>query len=316
MGGGHWSSEFYAHREKEREKAGRSTFAYHDTVSKQAPDARKVHASLDPKDVLIRESRDSAEHPESTAVMIFFDVTGSMRDVPVTLQQKLPNLMDTLNDGAFIPHPQLFFGAIGDEYSDKGPLQVGQFESDNRVNDAFENMWLEGKGGGSMEESYQNAFYFAARHTSIDCWEKRKKKGYLILIGDELPYKVVSRAKLGALLGTDIQQNIPVEDIIKEAQEKFHTFFIIPTLTNNGRNPAIRKRWSELLGAQNVLLLDDANSVCETIALVIGLCEGSSSLDAARTTLEKNGSSISNINAATSAVSSISSTDGQRTTRL
>ena len=30
--------------------------------------------------------------------------------------------------------------------------------------------------------------YAAARHTAIDCWEKRQKKGYFFMTGDEPAY--------------------------------------------------------------------------------------------------------------------------------
>lgn len=317
MGGGNWSSDFYRDQEAERERSGRQAFAYNHVVSQQRHEDRKVHASMDPKGVAFRESRDSEEHPESNAIMVWFDVTGSMGRIPTVLREKLPNLMDTLNNGSYIPHPQLFFGAVGDDVSDRGPLQVGQFESDNRVNEAFENMWLEGNGGGTMHESYQNAIYFAARHTAIDCWEKRQKKGYLFLIGDELPYDVVSRTRLEGLLGVDPQENIPIETIIREAQERFNIFFLIPTHTSHGRNPNIRARWEALLSPENVLMLEDADSVCETIAITIGLCEGTVDIDTAREQLSNNGSSAEHINHAAAAVSNVNgaATEG-RTARL
>lgn len=44
-----------------------------------------------------------------------------------------------------------------------------------------------------MTESYELAMYFMARHTSIDCYEKRGKRGYLFMIGDELAYPKVKR---------------------------------------------------------------------------------------------------------------------------
>ena len=40
--------------------------------------ARSVHPSLDPFDAGKRESRDSGEHPQSLAIAVLFDVTGSM----------------------------------------------------------------------------------------------------------------------------------------------------------------------------------------------------------------------------------------------
>ena len=58
------------------------------------------------------------------------------------------------------------FGAIGDATCDRAPLQVGQFESDNRMDDDLGRILLEGGGGGQKTESYELAMYFMARHTA------------------------------------------------------------------------------------------------------------------------------------------------------
>ena len=60
---------------------------------------------------------------------------------------------------------------------------------------------LEGGGGGQMRESYELAMYFMARHTSLDCHEKRGKRGYLFIIGDEMPYPNVNPQQVSRILG-------------------------------------------------------------------------------------------------------------------
>ena len=69
------------------------------------------------------------------------------------------------------------FAAVGDATCDRVPLQVGQFESDNRMDQNLEHMILEGGGGGQKTESYELMLYVAARHTAIDCWDKRRPQG-------------------------------------------------------------------------------------------------------------------------------------------
>ena len=80
MGGGAWTTDVYNAAASYRAKAGVSAFAYSDSG------ASSTHASLDPKGVALRESRDSTEHPESLAIAVLFDVTGSMGGVPRRLQ--------------------------------------------------------------------------------------------------------------------------------------------------------------------------------------------------------------------------------------
>ena len=90
MGSGYWSTNVYDAAARFRAATGASPFAYSDGG------ARSVHPALDPFGVTVRESRDSAEHPESLAIAVLFDVTGSMLRVPRVLQAKLPRLLGLL----------------------------------------------------------------------------------------------------------------------------------------------------------------------------------------------------------------------------
>ncbi len=279
MGGSHWSDDFYADREAFRKSTGKSAFVY-DASLRSDPKAKKAaHPMMDPRGKT-RESRDSDTHPSSVAIGVVFDVTGSMGGIPVTLQKKLPQLMGLLSRKGYVQDPQILFGAVGDHNSDRVPLQVGQFESGIEMDDDLGRLYLEGGGGGTYEESYQLPLYFFARHTSIDCFEKRKKKGYLFLIGDEMPYKAATVAELSKIVGDDVTAPIPIEKIIREARERYHVFFIIPNGASHGSDPALAERWQSLLGMENVLMLPDAEGVCEAIGLAIGLCEGTANVDA------------------------------------
>jgi hypothetical protein len=272
MGGSYWSNDVYTDRVDYNKSAGKSAFAYNDHVATTG--VRKVHEKMDPKGVT-RESRDSPEHPESVAIAVLFDVTGSMHRVPTVLQTQLKKLMNLLLEKGLIAHPQMLFGAIGDYTSDEVPLQVGQFESGIEMDDDLGRLYLEGGGGGSQHESYQDAFYFIARHTVTDCWEKRGKKGYLFVIGDEKTYPAIRKHEALDIFGDNIEGDIPVVDLIRECQERYEVFFIIPKEGSYSHDPSFRESWVELVGGEHVLSLEKAEGVCDSIALAIGLIEGS-----------------------------------------
>jgi hypothetical protein len=263
-----YSDDFYEARVKDRATRGvTSAFEYHEKVARAPVHERKVHEKLDPKGVKVREARDSVAHPESLNIMFMLDVTGSMGGVPVKVQAQLPKLMNKINTVSKVEHPQILFGAVGDEFSDKGSLQVGQFESGIEMDIDISNFWLEGGGGGSNEESYQNAIYFASRNTVADAFEKRGKKGYLFLTGDEKPYPQVKSDSINHICGTAPQGgNISVGDIVKECSEKYHIFFIFPTNASNSSNHSIRKVWIDLLGSDHVIFLEDEENICDTVA--------------------------------------------------
>ncbi|MEU9117774.1 hypothetical protein AB0D04_40115 [Streptomyces sp. NPDC048483] len=273
MGSGTWSTNVYGAAASYRAASGTSAFDYSDRLTGSAPrHTWTAHASLDPNGLTTRESRDSDEHPASLAVSVIFDVTGSMRSVPRILQTKLPELFGLLLRKGYVAHPQILFGAVGDATCDRVPLQLGQFESDNRMDDDLGNILLEGGGGGQLTESYELALYAMARHTSIDCHEKRGRRGYLFLIGDEMPYGKVKAREIRAVFGDQVTEDIPIAAILAEVRQKFDVYFIVPAGATHVGNTAVLGTWRKLLG-QNVIELDDLGAVCETIALTIGLGE-------------------------------------------
>src|SRR5512138_3280725 len=112
MGSGYWSTNVFDEHNRYKAASGKSTFDFSDKLHRSSRDKWRAHATLDPKDLKMRESRDSAEHPDSTAIVVMFDVTGSMGSIPVTLQKKLPNLLGLLLRKGYVADPQILFGAI------------------------------------------------------------------------------------------------------------------------------------------------------------------------------------------------------------
>ena len=231
---------------------------------------RNCHPLMNPKGLKVRECRDSETHPDSLGIVFALDETGSMGDIPQLLAQKeLPNFMKLLT-ACGVAHPQLMFMAIGDANSDQAALQVGQFESTAELMDQWLTWsFLEGRGGGGLQESYELALYMAAQHTDMDNWAKRKKKGYLFMTGDELPYPTVSRHHIDALIGEKLDEDIPVEEVVAAAAETYHVFFLIPDL---GRRKRCEARWRELLGNHTICMESPADT-CAVAAAIVGLTE-------------------------------------------
>lgn len=271
MGGGTWSTVAYSNAAATRVKKGESAFGYTKTMFESKPRDRVVHPSLDPKGA-IRESRDSDEHPNSLPVAVTFDVTGSMRRVPQVLQTKLAFLMDFLVGTAGLPDAQVLVSAVGDATSDRVPFQFGQFESDNRVDEHLRNIFLEGNGGGQYSESYGLALYAAARKVRTDAWEKRQKKGYWFLIGDEMSWPMTVNDAAN-IFGDTLQANLSIEELVAEVKEQWELYHILPAATSYGHQARMRDYWRELLG-QNSITIEDDSLICELIAGQVALGEG------------------------------------------
>jgi hypothetical protein len=273
MGSTHWSDAEYTSRASLRAATKAPVFAYHADVT-TGKTAAKVHDLMDPKRKSTFESRDSVEHPNSNAVAFLIDVTGSGHRVPYIVQEKLPQFMGMLIGRGFLSDPQIMIGGIGDATCDRSPLQIGEFESGLEIEDCLGRLYIEGGGGGSQHESYELAMYAMARHTSIDCWEKRKKRGYLFIIGDELPYPTVSRTQVERILGDKLQADVPTEDIARELQQNYNCHYVICAGSSYYNDPKIIGHWGKLFGPENVHRLQDPNLISEFVAGVIGLTEG------------------------------------------
>jgi hypothetical protein len=228
------------------------------------------HPLMDPKGVRARECRDSVDHPNSLAVVFALDVTGSMGEIPERLaRQELPNFMKVLGD-CQIQSPQLLFAAVGDAVCDRAALQVGQFEATAELMDQWLTWsYLEGGGGGQNKESYQLAAYFFAEHSLLDCLEKRDKRGYFIMTGDELPYPAVSRHEVETYVGDKLDDDIPTAEVFAALRRSYHPFFLIPDQQRRSRCESV---WRDLLGDQ-VICMNAAEDTCYVAAGCIALTE-------------------------------------------
>lgn len=265
------------------------TQARADVPTQQVFKQVRCHPLMDPHRVRLRESRDSKAHPHSLGIVFALDVTGSMGTIPDLLARRhLPTFMKTLLDLG-IADPQVLFMAVGDALCDRAPLQVGQFESSEKEMDQWLTWsYLEGGGGAFGVESYELAIYFAARHTDMDCWRKRKHRGYFFMTGDERPYPYVSHKQVLELLGDPLEKDLPTALAVDELQRVFEPFFLIPDLQ---RRRNCEAEWRKLLGDRVICMEDPADTV-DVAAGLVGLSEGViSDLDALARQLEKEGTS-------------------------
>ena len=232
-------------------------------------DSRRIHESMDPKNVLRRDCLDSEAHPATVPIILALDVTGSMHKIPHNLIiEGLPTLMGTLIQ-AGLADASLCFLAVGDHECDRAPLQIAQFES----GDAELDMWLtrsflEGGGGGNAGESYHLAWEFAAHRTKTDAWEKRSEKGFLFTIGDEPVLKSLPKVALKEIYGDNAGQyeNADTEELLAEAQKKWNVFHLQILEGSNGKTSL--QGWKNRLG-ENCVVVKDYRDMPKVLAETI-----------------------------------------------
>jgi hypothetical protein len=192
-------------------------------------------------------------------------------------REKLENLMHGVLDTKPIDDPHIMFMAIGDAAYDYSPLQVSQFEADIRIAQQLQDIYLEGKGGGNDTESYDLAWYFAANHTSIDSFEKRGKKGYLVTVGDENPPSAVQAAPLRTMFGNSQLEGFSSKDVLAAADKQWEIFHIIVEEGNFAKRDkgGVYEKWSQLLGTR-AIRLSNYHYIAEVITAIMLINEGKS----------------------------------------
>ncbi|GHU53401.1 hypothetical protein AGMMS49975_11360 [Clostridia bacterium] len=315
MGSGMYSAATYKDVTAKKIMDG-TTFGYSDKTRNAPRSEWKTHESLAPTaknsdGVIIRESRDGGDHPESVPIVVGFDDTGSMGVVPRVVQQKLTLLFGLLIRRGFVQDPQIMISAYGDAYCDAVPLQVSQFESDNRIDDNLDNLFLEGGGGGNGGETSTMLWYYLANHTAADAWEKRRKKGYVFIIGDEraLPLKPEHITQYINSEAQVSEKDLTAEILAKNLQEKWEVYIL---LIDNAAAKLQRscEQYSKLFGKRNVLIVEDPESIAETIALAIGALEGTLDKGELRSILKDENTTSTAIVSATNAVAGLFGTTG------
>jgi len=272
MGSGSWSTASYASYSVDNNLANSNvntafksrSINHVNTIKSLNIDARTYNKDIDAKmlNVGVRECRDSEEHPNTTPIIVAFDVTGSMGHIPHKMvTELLPKLMNQLKEIG-VPDPELLFMGIGDHLYDRAPIQITQFESDTeKICSSLQSLYLEGGGGGTRVESYLLAWIAAGYHTETDSWYNRHKKGFLFTIGDEGNATEVSSDALVRCMGYESGcKPITDTEAYNKACEQYHVFHIH---VNDGYN-RFNSDWNEKLG-DHVLRCDSSE-----INMVIG----------------------------------------------
>jgi hypothetical protein len=269
MGGGRWTDSDWA--------------TYSSTTTKTAKTVNDIYKSsgmiddFNPSKITLRESRDSVDNPNSNALIVALDVTGSMDSVLEAMAREgLKTLATEIYARKPISDPHIMYMGVGDvDAGDRAPLQVTQFEADIRIAEQMMGIWLERHGGGNSYEGYNLPWYFAGMKTSIDCFEKRGKKGYLFTVGDEETPKGLSVAAVKRVFGDTIQDNLTNEQLLAMVSRSYHVYHLIVNQGSHYRGYGARvdSKWRELLG-QRAMNLTDHTKMSEVIVSTIQANEG------------------------------------------
>ena len=221
MGSGSFTSTAYLSYST---SLGRSYDTSSGRVSGQTYTARRIDKSLDPKKFEVRECCNSEEHPNTIPVILGLDVTGSMgeacSEVAAALGTIMKNLYEKYDDIEFC------IMGIGDLAYDSAPIQMSQFESDVRIAESLDKVYMEHGGGGNEYESYTAAWYMGLKRTRLDCFDKQGRKGIIITMGDEPLNPYLPKSELNEAIDGNEEANIETSALYEQTRQKFDIFHI------------------------------------------------------------------------------------------
>lgn len=244
-----------------------------------------INPQFDPAQIQLRESVDSPDNPESTPIIVALDVTGSMGIIPEALiKDGLGKMATEIITRKPVSDPHIMFMAVGDAHSDRAPLQATQFEADIRIAEQLKELYLEGNGGGNNGESYYLPWYFAARKTAIDSFDKRGQKGLLFTIGDEPIHGKLLKHHAENIFGDTLEDDIATADLLKMVEERYDVFHLIieqgDYCSSKHGLDRVRSEWKELLG-ERAIPVSDYTKVPEIIVSTLEVMAGKPKQDIA-----------------------------------
>jgi len=208
------------------------------------------------------------------------DVTGSMGKWSKVIWDKLPMFFGQLKVQNYLQDPAFSFCAVGDAYGDKSALQVGNFAQGNDLDTILSRIHIEGGGVGPQggRETYELAAYYYARCCHIS--EEAASKPYFFFTGDEGFYPNVSGEQVKTWITGEAVVDMPSLDILKELCEKFNVLLLHKTLDYGGPDDdEVVAMWSNAIGANNVILLNNPKSCVDVMLGIIAVKSGTRTLD-------------------------------------
>ncbi|WP_296864858.1 hypothetical protein [uncultured Methanobrevibacter sp.] len=273
MGSGGWTRSSYASYSTSR---GLSYDTTTGRATGQEYTARKLDTDLDPRNFKIRECANSDEHPNTIPVILALDVTGSMgrscNECAEALNVIMSNLYTKYAD------IEICVMGIGDLAYDHAPIQMSQFESDIRIAESLNKIYMEHGGGGNSYESYTAAWYMGLNRTKLDAFDKQNRKGIIITMGDEELNPYLPKGKLNYFINGSEQADVETKDLYEQAIKKFNIFHIAVDDKDNcyrQHKNGIQNTFGQLLGSN--LKLATVNNLAQIIEECIDEAVGNNS---------------------------------------
>jgi len=285
MGG--WSSDSGSARDYDWSSSSRVTKK---SAREYASEDKRAYSKQEDKGINAPVNKDIKTDSEMALILVV-DVTGSMREWPKTIFQKIPTLYAEANASIQGYDPkelekdktkaktledklEMAVIAIGDTHHDQYPLQVVDFSKGGELVKGINKIFPEGGGGPFGKESYGLAAYYLDKHCKTPNASKGQKP-ILVFACDEDFYDSVSIHDAKKYTGDTISNAQNSDNIIKHLAKDFDLYILRPEPQgSNGVYEGAEKHWKEVVMPEKVMKMNSPNRLVDCIIGICGYASG------------------------------------------
>ncbi len=208
-------------------------------------------------------------------IVVAMDVTGSMGAASKVIYDKMPMFFGQIKIQDYLPEPAISFAAVGDTTCDRDPIQICDFAEGTELDEWLEKLYLEGGGGGGAHESYEMFAYYYGEKVDLT---HPNKKPFMFFIGDEGFYKTITSSNIKKWFNITSEE-VDSAGIFEDLKEIYNVFLIHKTYSFGSTDKKILKQWTDAIGQECVLILEDPKAVVDVMLGAIALVSESRDLD-------------------------------------
>lgn len=222
--------------------------------------------------VLPCESKDSLEYERKPIILALGAKDSMERLLPYIVNEGMPRLILEAREY------DIMSMKVGNVTNANGrPIQITRFASGEEALNQFKELDFKSS---QWNTSYVLPWYFAAKHTKLDCYDKRGQKGFLFTFGDDGPAPSLAAHEVREVFGKQDSlgvRRLTASECLKMASEKFNCYHII--MKGYAYDSYVESRWRELMGS-HVCILDNHKYMPELVTTILSMYEGYSKTEA------------------------------------
>ncbi len=241
------------------------------------------------------------ESKTKSPIVVMLDVTGSNINFARVVYDKLPMFYGQIEQKGYLTDFDIAFCAVGDAYSDKYPLQIGEFAKGSALDSWLEKIVLERGGGGQGMESYELAAYYLVKNAKFS----EGSQPIVFFIGDESPYPNVKKSQAERFGIECAEDGIEPFGLLRKKVSD-NVFMLLNKYCGSSFEDEITDCWEKLLAPEHVIKIGEEKAIVDLMLGIISMVSSTRTLDAYKIDMLGRGQTEARIKSVSESLSGLS----------